>query len=68
MKSAGEKLCGALGAVFDDRAWTRAAIEALTLRERMLRCSADKHADNRVVGRAAISSRTGEPLKHVVLL
>ena len=59
MKSAGECLCGALGVVFDDRAWARAAIEALTLRGRMLRRSAGKHVDNRVVWRAVISSRTG---------
>ena len=41
LKVSGRKLCGALGAVFDELAWRAAAIKATELREQMLRRSAD---------------------------
>ena len=49
LKTAGQKLCGTLGVVFDAEAWTRVASEALRLREQMLRRSDDKRIDNRVI-------------------
>ena len=35
LKVSGQKLCGALGAVFDEHAWRVAATKAMELREQM---------------------------------
>ncbi len=68
MASAGQKICGALGVVFDEEIWERAAREALRVREQMLRRSADKSVDNREAWRALIESGSeSEPLVSVVL-
>ena len=65
---AGQKMCGALGVVFDEDNWKRAAFEAVSLREQMLRRSADKSVDNREAWRALIGSgKESEPLISVVL-
>ena len=68
LKVSGRKLCGALGAVFDEDAWRVAATKAMELQERMLRRSADKSCDNRLAWRSLIDSGgTAEPLTSVVL-
>ena len=68
LKVSGRKLCGALGAVFDELAWKAAATKAMELQERMLRRSADKSCDNRLAWRILIDSgATAEPLTSVVL-
>ena len=68
LKVSGRKLCGALGAVFDELAWRAAATKAMELQERMLRRSADKSVDNRLAWRSLIDSGgTAEPLTSVVL-
>ena len=69
LKVSGQKLCGALGAVFDEDAWRAAATKAMELQERMLRSSADKSCDNRLAWRALIDSGgTDEPVASVVLV
>ena len=69
LKDSGRKLCGALGAVFDERAWTKAAVTAMKLQAEMLRRSEDKSCvDNRLAWRALIDSGdTDEPVTSVVL-
>ena len=67
LKTAGQKLCGAHGVVFDEAAWTRAATKALNLRDQMLRRSDDKRVDNRAGWRSVIESGAAEPLTSVVL-
>ena len=69
LKDSGRKLCGALGAVFDERAWKVAAAKAMKLQAEMLRRSEDKSCvDNRLAWRALIDSGdTDEPVTSVVL-
>ena len=69
LKDSGWKLCGALGVVFDDRAWKVAATKAMKLQAEMLRRSEDKSCvDNRLAWRALIDSGdTDEPVTSVVL-
>ena len=69
LKDSGWKLCGALGAVFDERAWKVAAAKAMKLQAEMLRRSEDKSCvDNRLAWRALIDSGdTDEPVTSVVL-
>ena len=68
LKSSGQKLCGAFGAVFDELAWRAAAIKAVERREQMLRRSADKRVDNRLAWRSLIDSGgTDEPVTSVIL-
>ena len=65
---AGQKLCSALGVLFDEDNWKKAACEALQVREQMLRRSADKHVDNREAWRAVLKGdKVSEPLTSVVL-
>ena len=65
---AGQKMCGALGVVFDNDSRKRAALEALSVREQMLRRSANKEVDNRAAWRALIERGSeSEPLVSVVL-
>ena len=68
LKVSGQKLCGALGVVFDEHAWRVAATKAMELREQMLRRSADKCVDNRLAWRSLIDSGgADEPVTSVVL-
>ena len=65
---AGQKMCGALGVVFDEDNWKRAACEALSVQEQMLRRPADKRVDNRAAWIAVIEkSKVSEAVVSVVL-
>ena len=68
LTGAGQKLCSALGVLFDKVNGKIAAYEVLQVRDQMLRRSADKHVDNRVAWQAVLKGdKVSEPLASVVL-